>query len=252
VRVPDIPCPASGMLDHAHGFPNMGTFADHLKAHARKHYGHASLAFLSQLCVESSRRNELQGKLKTMAGDWLASAIPASADPQVRRVGGRFALVAVAGELAQSMGILPWPEGEAERAALVCFRAWLDGRGFSGASEVHKGIEAVLAFIEKHGLSRFDEWGKPDQKVSNRAGTRKHAEAFDGWDFYLTPEAWREACQGFMAKDVARACVDAGLLAQARDGKSTSAVITIPHHGKARCYLISAAAIARYQEGEAA
>ncbi len=248
VRVPDIPCPSNGMLDDAHGFPGHGHLAEHLKAQARQHYGHAARAFLKALCDESTRSDVLEATLKSKEAAWLTAAVPGGADPQVRRVAGRFALVAVAGELAQRMEILPWPEGEAEHAALVCFKAWLDRRGFTGASEDHGGVEAVLAFIGRHGLSRFDEWGDRDAKIINRAGTRKRVEGGDGWDYYLTSEAWKEACQGFTPKDVARACVEAGIIEPGRDGKNAQSV-SVPGHGKARCYVIRANAVSRHPEG---
>ena len=250
VRVPDIPCPASGMLDDAHGFQSMGHLAEHLKAQARKHYGHAARAFLEHLCMEWPRLDALRSQLQAMEASWLKAAVPLGADPQVYRVACRFALVAVAGELAQRLGILLWPQGEAERAALVCFQAWLDKRGFSGASEVHRGIAAVLAFLEKHGMSRFDEWGDREARPINRAGTRKRAEAIDGWDFFITAEAWKEACLGFTARDVARACADAGILEADGQGKLSRSV-KIPGHGQPRCYVMRAAALARFQEGEA-
>jgi putative DNA primase/helicase len=251
VRVPDIPCPPTGMFEDSHGFPCMGQFAEHLKQQSRKHYGHAARLFIQKLCDELSRNDALQAMLKEKETAWLARVVPPGVDPQVRRVAGRFALVAVAGELAIRMGILPWPEGEAEKAAQVCFNAWLDKRGFSGASEVHKGIEAVLAFLDRHGLSRFDEWGDRGPMIHNRAGTRKRSDGLEGFDFYLTPEGWKDACHGYSAKEVARACIQAGILEPDAIGKSAQSV-SIPGHGKGRCYVIKAAARARYQEEEAA
>jgi hypothetical protein len=44
----------------------------------------------------------------------VSNRLPANADPQVRDVARRFALVAAAGELAAAWGILPWQPGEAE------------------------------------------------------------------------------------------------------------------------------------------
>jgi uncharacterized protein (DUF927 family) len=250
VRVPDIPCPSEGMFEEAHGLPSLGSLAEHLKAQARKHYGHAARAFLRGICEEWKRREALQGKLLEMERVWLASAIPAGSDAQVRRVAGRFALVAVAGELAQRMGILPWPTDEASRAALVCFRAWLDRRGFTGASEVHRGIEAVLSFLERNGQARFDEWGDRDAKIINRAGTRKRAEGpVDGWDFFIIPSAWKEACVGFSSSSVAKVCADAGILEPGTDGKLSRSV-TIQGHGKVRCYVIRAASVAIHHQGE--
>jgi len=252
VRVPDIPCSSEGMFEDAHGLPSLGALAEHLKAQARRHYGHAARAFLVRLCEEWERREALQSKLREMESAWLAHAVPHGADAQVRRVAGRFALVAVAGELAQRMGILPWPEGEAARAAGVCFKAWLDRRGFTGASEVHRGIEAVLAFLERNGQARFDEWGDREARIINRAGTRKRAEGpVDGWDFFISPSAWKEACQGFSAASVVKVCADAGILEPGPDGKH-SRTVSIPGHGKPRCYVIRAAAVATLSKEDAA
>ncbi len=244
VRVPDIPCPQEGMFEESHGLPSLGVLAEHLKAQARKHYGHAARAFLEHLCQEWERREALRTKLQEMERAWLTSAVPAGAAAQVRRVAGRFALVAVAGELAQRMAILPCPKGEAPRAPAVCFKAWLDRRGFTGASEVHRGIEAVLTFLERNGQARFDEWGDRDARIINRAGTRKRAEGpVDGWDFFITSSAWKEACQGFNAASVAKACADAGILEPGPDGRH-SRTVSIPGHGKPRCYVIRAASVA--------
>jgi len=110
VRVPDIPCPPSGMFEDSHGFPYMGQFAEHLKQQSRKHYGHAARLFIQKLCDELSRNDAMQAMLKEKETTWLARVVPPGVDPQVRRVAGRFALVAVAGELAIRMSILPWPE----------------------------------------------------------------------------------------------------------------------------------------------
>jgi len=251
VRLADIPCPDSGLFTELHGFPGGGELAEHIKAQASRHYGHAIRAYLGNLSEAWPRRGELVTRLKTMEAAWLAKALPSEVDGQVRRVALRFALVAVGGELARNMGILPWAEGDAASAALVCFKAWLDRRGFTGASEVHRGIAAVVAFLERHGMSRFDEWGDKDRTIINRAGTRKPAEGVDGFDFYVTAEGWAEATKGFSASSVARACADAGILETGSKGKHSKPV-SIPGHGKTRCYVIRAFALARVQDAEVA
>jgi putative DNA primase/helicase len=53
------------------------------------------------------------------------SHVPEDADGQVARVAARFGLIAAAGELPIAADILPWTEGEAERSAFACLRAWL-------------------------------------------------------------------------------------------------------------------------------
>ena len=249
VRVPDIPCPSEGMFEDAHGLPSLGALAEHLKAQARKHYGHPIRVFLRGLCEEWEHREILQSTLLEMEHAWLASAVPAGVDAQVRRVAGRFALVAVAGELAVRMGILPWPEGEASRAVLVCFKAWLERRGFTGASEVHRGIEAVLTFMERNGQARFDEWGDRSARIINRAGTQKRAEGpVDGWDYFIIPSAWKEACQGFSSSSVAKTCADSGILEPGYGGKLTQS-LRVPGHGGGRYYVVRAAALATLSDG---
>jgi uncharacterized protein (DUF927 family) len=251
VRVPDIPCPEEGMFADPHHFQSCGVLAEHLKAQARKHYGHAARSFLQKLCDEIDQRESLVAKLKQMETDWLNAAVPKGADPQVHRVAGRFALVAVAGELAQMMGIVPWPEGEAAKAARVCFQAWLDRRGFAGASEGHRAVEGVLDFLGRNGQGRFDEWGEKEAHVNNRVGTRRKAAApVDGWDYFFTAGGWREACAGLNPTDVARACMNAGILKLGAKGE-TSPTVHIPGHGKPRCYVVTAQGVADYRERQA-
>lgn len=254
VRVPDIPCPDSGMFEEAHGLPGLGALAEHLKAQARKNYGHPIRAFLANISQEWPRRDALVSRLKTMEADWLASAVPAGADGQVRRVAARFALVAVAGELARVMGILPWPEGEAERAALECYRAWVDRRGHIGASERERGLQAVVDFLSLHGLSRFAEWNNPEAKPVNMAGVRKASEEYgadghsSGWDFYISPTGWKEACKGFDRQAVARAAVEDGLLEpDERKTPPTPYQKRKTPHGEGQYYMVRAQSLGMFR-----
>jgi uncharacterized protein (DUF927 family) len=47
----------------------------------------------------------------------------------VQRVARRFALVAVAGELATEAGLTGWAQGEATTAAAHCLRDWIEAFG---------------------------------------------------------------------------------------------------------------------------
>ena len=62
------------------------------------------------------------------------------------RVVDRFALVALAGELAAEWGIVPWRAGNAEWSAEVCLQAWLVQRGGIGAELGWKSVSVY------HGL----------------------------------------------------------------------------------------------------
>jgi uncharacterized protein (DUF927 family) len=171
-------------------------------------------------------------------------------------------LVAAAGELATTVGIFPWPPGEASRAASVCFRAWLDARGGTGAAELREGQRQIRAFLEAHGNSRFEEaWPNDLQEPSSaslsqnalsgrtitRAGFRRKEASLSGtegkgerWDFYVLPETWRrEVCKGFDASTLARDMIRRGWMRRG-DGKHLARKIVVPGMGTVRLFHITA------------
>ncbi|MDH8168752.1 hypothetical protein QIG48_28075, partial [Klebsiella pneumoniae] len=74
------------------------------------------------------------------------------------RAVNRFALVAMAGELATRLGITGWPEGEALRATRVCLNAWLKDRGHTANQEDIAALEQVRSFFTANQYSRFADW----------------------------------------------------------------------------------------------
>jgi putative DNA primase/helicase len=245
VRVVDIPCGTEGLFQDAHGMPSMAHFAEHLKAQARQHYGHAASAFIKNLCDGWQERAALAAQLREDEQAWLAAEVPPGVDGQVRRVAGRFALVAIAGELAAKQGVLPWPRGVASKAAAVCFQAWLTKRGHNGASERERGLQAVVDFLALHGLARFAEWHTPDARPFNMAGVRREASPF-GWDFYFSPTGWKEATRGYDAREVSRNAILDGLLEAGEQGEPYQKQRT--PHGQGRWYVIRATALGTFRE----
>jgi len=61
-------------------------------------------------------------------------------------VAGRFALVALGGELASAWLLTEWPAGEATEAVEACFRAWLVERGTVGAQEHARAVTQPSCF----------------------------------------------------------------------------------------------------------
>ena len=89
-----------------------------LKAAARQHHGHAGRAFLLRL----TRDTETDFSAALEAIKSLPEFTPTGDDGQVKRAAARFALQALAGELATAYGVTPWPTGEAVRAAAFALR----------------------------------------------------------------------------------------------------------------------------------
>jgi putative DNA primase/helicase len=218
---------------------------------AKRVYGTAGRAFLAAIVPEI---DDIKRQAAQVTAAFCEQYLPAGADGQVARVAQRFALIAFAGELAKSKGILPWKAGEAINAAGICFEAWLAERGHSGSAEVHGGIEAARSFLQTHGMARFiPAWEEEKEEKARQqaekplpprtpipqrdvAGFRKKSE--DGWEFCINDSGWAEICAGFNPKLVAKALIDEGYLLADTDGRAKKHV-RIPGYGKARYYHIT-------------
>ncbi|TWA73736.1 putative DNA primase/helicase [Azospirillum brasilense] len=248
VRVLDIPADAGaglGTFEALHGSVDGDAFARRVRLATETHRGHAADAFLE--AITAADLDELAGAVRAGCERWKAAHLPAGADGQVQRAAGRFALIAAAGELAATMGVLPWPEGEAIKSAAVCFDAWIGARGGKGPAEVAHGKAQVRAFLEAHGLSRFEPaWERDgsgnhlDLRIANRVGFRRR-DSDGNWEYFALPEGFKEMCQGFNSKTLAAAMIDAGMLLPAA-GKSQKPV-RVPGNGTMKLYHFPAAAL---------
>ena len=222
VRVLDLPADAGaglGLFERVPDGLSAGQFADGLKVQAATHYGHGLPAFLRKLVAEPGKyRDALRDAIQQIASDFA----PTAGNGQVRRAAHRFALIAAAGEVASDWGLTGWSMGEAEGAARACFRAWLEARGTTGASEPIAMLRQVRAFLEAHGESRFTPWVADEHapRTINRAGYRRGTT--DGPEFYIEREAFRaEVCKGHDPQAVARVLADRGALTPGAGGEWT-------------------------------
>lgn len=250
VRIVDIPADAGaghGLFEALHGFPSADAFARHLKMAAGEHYGHPTRGFLQTLV---NNFDAIAPTVKGHVDEFIAENCPKNADGQVSRVAARFGLVAAGGEMATAAGVLPWPEGEATRAAARCFRDWLTARGGIEPAEEAEAIAAVRHFIELHGNSRFEAMGELaprdgigapiDQRITNRVGFRRRAEG-GGIEYLVLPESWKsEVCAGLDASAVAKVLNARGLLVAGGDGKPQVKTRLPNFISPVRCYVIPA------------
>jgi putative DNA primase/helicase len=141
--------------------------------------------------------------VREQMGRWLGQHLGRDAAGQVSRVAHRFALIAAAGELATTWGIVPWAAGTASKTVAACFRSWLEHRGGTGPAEVREGLAQIRLFLEQYGTSRFEAaWEADADRVLNRAGFRKREErsrdaktgrtVYGPWEWYVLPEVWRK------------------------------------------------------------
>jgi uncharacterized protein (DUF927 family) len=250
VRLADVPADAGaglGIFEQLHDFKSPNALARHLREASEHFYGTPARAFLAGLVQISP--DELVESVRRARTDFMTKYVPEGASGQVLSVAGRFALVAAAGTLATAFGILPWPEDEADRAAGLCFKAWLAKRGGAGAMEFETGLALIRGFLEAHGSSRFQTFGEGDEsRVINRAGFRRKDD--DGhWEYFVLPEAWKsEVCAGQDARALAKELQRRGFLVPGSDGKPQS-THKLPGMGSKRCYHLSAQIVSDGGEG---
>ena len=214
VRLIDVEADAGqglGLFDTLHGYSDGAALSQAIVAGAVRHHGHAVLEFARVLAADASElRPFIESEMRLFIEQCLRGQ---TSEGQVHRVCARFALMAVAGELATSNGVTGWQQGEALQAAKRCFGEWLNTRGTGANSEPAAMIEAVRSFISKHEESRFTDLDQQAllQKTANRAGWRR--KAGEGNEYLLDPSVFKsEVCAGFDPATVCRVLVDAGCM----------------------------------------
>lgn len=213
IRLANIPADAGagmGLFENLHGFHSASAFAGHLKEVSKKHYGSPIREFLRHVAED---RPGVEMATRTSIHRFLEDKTISGASPEVIRVARRFALAAVAGEIASGFGLTGWRDGEATRAIDRCFRAWLRARGSTGPSDMDAAISQVAAFVEAHGASRFQSDKAVGEKVTNRAGFLRRDDDGNVTQYLILPEVFRrEVCAGFNSESVAKALLERGFL----------------------------------------
>lgn len=241
IRILDCEADAGGglgLFETLHDAPSAEALARRIKDGAAASHGNAGPAFVERIIASP---DDLAPSLKKEIDAFVAEHVPAEANGQVGRAARRFGLIAVAGELAARLEVLPWPAGEAESACAVVFRQWLAGRGGAGAAEDRDSIAKVRGFLEMHGASRFEPVDcNDDARIINRAGFWRDGE--QGREYLFLAETWRtEVCAGMDARRVAKVLAEHGLLRRDAEGKNSISINLPSGIGKSRCYAVSAA-----------
>lgn len=207
VRLLDVPAARRyGAWDDLHGMPSGTAFSDAIKRGAATHYGHAGREYLRKLTSDDSDHCAALEAIKTRT-----EFSPTDAEGQDKRAASRFALMALAGELATMYGITGWPRGEALEAAAECFRAWRAERG-RGNDERRQILDRLSAFIERNGDARFSNAdANADAAVRDRAGWWRD-EVGSGRTYLFNTDAMREALRGFDFKRALDTLQEAGAL----------------------------------------
>lgn len=250
LRMVSLPADAGaglGVFEDLHDFPSSKALADHLRKAAGENYGIAADAWFNALTdmahqfgVEAFRTT-----CRSRLAELEVELLPSNADGQVARVVRRFALLALAGELAVQAGVGGWSVKDVKAAMQRCLADWILHRGGTGPSEEAQALHQAQAFFETHGASAFQRLGiEGIEPVSLETRPVQHRAGYydpngDGGNglFYVFPSAFKDrVCSGLNQKLVTKVLREKGVLL--RDASSTIRISGVP--SSARYYQISA------------
>jgi len=227
VRLLNIPAARQfGIFDTLHDFGDGRQMADYFKAECGKHYGHAGVRFVEHIIQQGNA--DFGAVLATIETQFEHT------DSQAARAASRFAVYAMAGELAIEAGILPWRQGAALAACQTMYQQWLSLHG-SGATEHRQILQAVREYILKHGDTRFTDKDGRQSPKTERAGW--YTGETGGRTYLFTPAALREAGGNYDFNRVLSALDSAGWIVARDDGKSSKKT-AIPGVDKINLYHI--------------
>ncbi|MCE0902581.1 DUF927 domain-containing protein [Pseudomonas alloputida] len=218
-------------FDELHGLEG-ADFHRQLTVAVGANHGHIGPAFVEKLLASDDR----PGLLEDFAG---IRAQFVEDNAQAGRVADRFAVIALAGEMAIAYDLLPWAPGTALADCQLLYGEWLSRVG-GGNAEDRQILAGILDFIDKHGSSRFSDVEDQtlDTKVFNRAG---YWEVVGAKRLYLfNKSALTEAAHGHGLARVVKALEGAGALAKHdtdRESRRTKKY-RLPAGGSARLYVI--------------
>ncbi|STX39011.1 DUF927 domain-containing protein [Legionella feeleii] len=239
IRLAEIEADAGanlGVFENLHEFTSAANLALTLNEFTSKHYGAVGVEWLKAIVKDHP---QLPKALMQSIDTFVSKCTNPSMSGQIMRVARRFALVAVAGELATHYGLTGWSLSEASKAARTCFKAWIDGFGATGSREDRAILSHVRAFFEAHGASRFDDIKFPNnERIHNRAGFYRQSENEDREYLVLSEIFKNEICQGFDPRLVVSVLKNAGWLEPGSDGKSSQKP-RIRGVGSPRCYVLT-------------
>ena len=226
-----------GAFDSLNGEANGRLFAERMQRAGRLNYGSAGPAFVEAVMRNMAHKDSWVHFVNNRCEDWTAK-LDLPVDGQIQRVSARFAIAALAGELATKNGITGWPLATAAHAAFDLFHHWFEARDGVTRLEVDEAIERTRSYVTQN-LHRF-------LRLDGSEGTM-----LDGWRdqdwVYITPESWKAIHDQVDAIEVARLHMSAGLL-KTQKGDSLQFRMGRDISGRPRVYAVRLAELLRCAE----
>ena len=227
-----------GAFDDLHGAADGSVFADSLKSATTAAYGTAGPAFVEALLRNCEITIAWAKRAMEFYGRRMVEDHGCAGDGQIQRAVTRFALIAVAGELATQFGLTGWARGDAIKAASEVFGDWLHQRRAPQSMAAEISIARTRAFLEAH-ASEFVDASAPDYvKVKNPDFGWRY-----GGIFYFTRETWHEIHPGKEAEIAAELHEGAGMLIRGEGRNLMQKLLGRIHPTRPRVYAVTASVL---------
>ena len=234
VRLLELPADAGaglGCWEDLHGHATGAEFSQSITDAVSDHHGHAGRAFVQGL-IDREQDLTIATDLDAITTAWT----PEGASGQVVRCVRRFALMAVAGELATALEVTPWTPGHAMQMVKRCLDDWLQARGTTGDMEHGQAVKLVLGYLARYGQARFENLDTPEPgRIIDRSGFKRTSTG-GRVQFVFLPDQLAAVVPGLNITQAVKSLDQAGLLR--RNDKHLSQKITLPELGRLRCYVI--------------
>jgi putative DNA primase/helicase len=228
VRMLDIPVGRKhGCFDELHTFASGSAMSDAIRNRSAQFYGTVGRQFVAYLVKMQETVPAHFEQIKNMP-----MFTPDDDHGQAKRIAQRFALLALAGEIATESGITGWNQGVATAAAEVGLSTCLSMRG-KGNSETHQIIEAVTDYISTYGDSRFTHLDDENSRLKSNERSGWYEDDRDGRRHYLFHAAgFKAAHEGFDQKQVIKVLQAKGILPPASKDRKSAQVKNIRGHSQ--------------------
>lgn len=232
IRLLDIPARRTyGAWDNLHGMAGGRELSDALQRASVTHYGHAGPLFVRKL-LEVGEQDGLPTLLAQLCDQYPATG------GQEHRAAERFALMAMAGELAISFGVLPVPVGAARDAMLELFEVWRTGRG-EGPREDRQILQSIADFIARHGDTRFSSVDDREGEARDRAGYWEELPS-GGRLFLFNRPGLEDAAKGYDLARTVLALDSVGAIVRKDSGRSQAST-RLANGSRPKLYVIDPA-----------
>jgi hypothetical protein len=204
------------------------------------HYGHAGPAFVRALVANTLHREpdllkeRISAMARTLAGAAATSAKVRAAIP--------FAVVAIAGNLAQEFGVFP---GEADVAGAIGW-AWERFCSSSDALALDPDRQAVVN-IRQYIAERWDVTIK-NVNAGTGVNNREAVGWYDDNTVYLPTSRAVEAAGGVLKEQRIAAVLDQGGHLSRRGGPTRIAIRYVPKIGHVDCYALRRSDFGRFEK----